>query len=133
MSKTGGDRYLAFGVKEDPDYGSDLIAGDVVVGWINAKTGKGGLDDYFLAGVQQCEDDAESCPDSGMEVKKLSEQDGLCKSASSLQQNYPSENFVSSPIYFFSLCLPLPCFLSRPLPRPHPTHSLSVYLSISLP
>ena len=41
-----------------------LVAGDVVVGWVNARTGKGEIDDYFLAGDQlKCDDGAESCPD----------------------------------------------------------------------
>ena len=30
------------------------VAGDVVVGWINSKTGRGGLDDYFLSGTEAC-------------------------------------------------------------------------------
>jgi hypothetical protein len=32
------------------DYRS-LAQGDVIVGWINAATGKGGVDDYFLSGT----------------------------------------------------------------------------------
>ena len=41
------------------------IAGDVIVGWIKARSGKGGVDDYFLASDhQRCPDDAESCPDT---------------------------------------------------------------------
>ena len=55
--------YMAFGVKSVPSAG--LVAkGDVVVGWINTKTGKGGVDDYFLSGVDTCSDGAESCPDT---------------------------------------------------------------------
>jgi hypothetical protein len=27
------------------------LQGDVIVGWINAATGKGGVDDYFLSGT----------------------------------------------------------------------------------
>ncbi len=35
-----------------------------MVGWINSKSGKGGIDDYFLGGKRvQCDDGAESCPD----------------------------------------------------------------------
>ena len=41
-----------------------FFLGDVVVGWISGNTGKGGLDDYFLAGKSiPCDDGAESCPD----------------------------------------------------------------------
>ena len=40
------------------------VAGDVLVGWISSKSGKGGVDDYFLAGdIIKCDDGAESCPD----------------------------------------------------------------------
>ena len=40
------------------------VAGDVLVGWISDKSGKGGVDDYFLAGdIIKCSDGAESCPD----------------------------------------------------------------------
>ena len=46
-----------------------LVAGDVVVGWVNARTGKGEIDDYFLAGDQlKCDDGAESCPDTSKPV-----------------------------------------------------------------
>lgn len=92
VSKTGSDRYLAFGIREQDDHEDDddddderassaasassrMIAGDVVVGWINAKSGKGGLDDYFLAtttpgnGRYACEDGAESCPDTSKPVR----------------------------------------------------------------
>ena len=62
VSNTGNDRYLALGIRDPTE--SKGIAGDVVVGWISSKTGKGGLDDYFLAGKRiKCEDGAESCPD----------------------------------------------------------------------
>ena len=55
--------YMAFGVKEKvPD--DSPAQGDVVVGWINSKTGRGGLDDYFLSGAHACSDGAESCPDT---------------------------------------------------------------------
>ena len=55
--------YMAFGVKDvvEPDAPAH---GDVVVGWINTQTGKGGLDDYFLSGAHTCSDGAESCPDT---------------------------------------------------------------------
>ena len=36
------------------------------MGWINDDTGKGSVDDYFLANPEagnKCNDDAESCPD----------------------------------------------------------------------
>ena len=58
--------YVAFGVKEK---GASLrpAMGDVVVGWINAGTGRGGLDDYFLSGSHTCSDGAESCPDTSKE------------------------------------------------------------------
>ncbi len=47
-----------------------LVSGDVVVGWVNARTGKGEIDDYFLAGDQlKCDDGAESCPDTSKPVK----------------------------------------------------------------
>ena len=79
VSRTGSDRYLAFGIREQDDQELDMagvprmIGGDVVVGWINAKSGKGGLDDYFLAGDgHECEDGAESCPDSSKQVNKMS-------------------------------------------------------------
>lgn len=62
VSNTGNDRYLALGIR-DPDEVKG-IAGDVVVGWISSSTGKGGVDDYFLAGKRiPCDDGAESCPD----------------------------------------------------------------------
>ena len=62
----GSDMYMAFGVKESE--GSPSPAqGDVVVGWINAGTGRGGLDDYFLSGSHTCSDGAESCPDTSKE------------------------------------------------------------------
>ena len=32
-----------------------IVQGDVIVGWINAATGKGGVDDYFLSGNLQIE------------------------------------------------------------------------------
>ena len=42
----------------------------MVVGWVNARTGKGEIDDYFLAGDQlKCDDGAESCPDTSKPVK----------------------------------------------------------------
>ena len=45
--------------------GSRGIAGDVIVGWIKARSGKGSVDDYFLASDhERCPDDAESCPDT---------------------------------------------------------------------
>ena len=73
VSATGEDRYLALGVRNgDPDseVTSGKIAGDVTVGWINSKTGKGAVDDYFLASESghTCSDGAESCPDSNVEV-----------------------------------------------------------------
>ena len=62
VSHTGSDRYLALGIRDPLERKG--IAGDVVVGWISSKTGKGGVDDYFLAGNRiRCEDGAESCPD----------------------------------------------------------------------
>ena len=53
-----------------------LVAGDVTVGWINARTGKGSVDDYFLAHSAnskygqsiKCSDGAESCPDESKPV-----------------------------------------------------------------
>ena len=53
-----------------------LVAGDVTVGWINARTGKGSVDDYFLAHSSntnygktiKCSDGAESCPDESKPV-----------------------------------------------------------------
>ena len=53
------------------------VAGDVTVGWINARTGKGSVDDYFLAHSSntkygktlKCSDGAESCPDESKPVK----------------------------------------------------------------
>ena len=62
----GSDMYMAFGVKEAEDSRSPA-QGDVVVGWINAGTGRGGLDDYFLSGSHTCSDGAESCPDTSKE------------------------------------------------------------------
>ena len=59
----GSDMYMAFGVKDLLEPGAPA-QGDVVVGWINTKTGKGGLDDYFLSGAHTCSDGAESCPDT---------------------------------------------------------------------
>ena len=58
--------YMAFGVKEAENSRSPA-QGDVVVGWINAGTGRGGLDDYFLSGSHTCSDGAESCPDTSKE------------------------------------------------------------------
>ena len=54
------------------------VAGDVTVGWINARTGKGSVDDYFLAhsstvnrgNTIKCSDGAESCPDESKTVTK---------------------------------------------------------------
>ncbi len=40
------------------------------MGWINAGTSKGGVDDYFLSGEVACSDGAESCPDSTKSVSK---------------------------------------------------------------
>ena len=54
---------MAFGVKETNPRDS-AAQGDVVVGWINSQTGRGGLDDYFLSGAETCADGAESCPDT---------------------------------------------------------------------
>lgn len=66
VSSTGIDRYLALGIREDEFDTNGLIGGDVIVGWINTHTGKGAVDDYFLAGdIEKCVDGAESCPDSG--------------------------------------------------------------------
>ena len=69
VSSTGSERYLALGIKAEEDDVGD-IGGDVVVGWINSRTGKGGVDDYFLAAAdgasgETCQDGAESCPDTG--------------------------------------------------------------------
>ena len=52
------------------------MAGDVTVGWISARTGKGSVDDYFLAHPSaskhamniKCNDGAESCPDESKPV-----------------------------------------------------------------
>ena len=63
LSSSGSEMYMAFGVKEKSG-GRSPAAGDVVVGWINSQTGRGGLDDYFLSGSHTCSDGAESCPDS---------------------------------------------------------------------
>ena len=41
-----------------------------MVGWINAGTSKGGVDDYFLSGEVACSDGAESCPDSTKSVSE---------------------------------------------------------------
>ena len=57
-----------------------IVAGDVTVGWINTKTGKGFVDDYFLAhnsnarsgNVIKCTDGAESCPDESKPVGDIS-------------------------------------------------------------
>ena len=63
VANTGSDRYLAIGIRSEE--GSRGIAGDVIVGWIKARSGKGGVDDYFLASDhERCPDDAESCPDT---------------------------------------------------------------------
>ena len=59
----GSEMYMAFGVKEK-NQGNTPAQGDVVVGWINSQTGRGGLDDYFLSGTHTCSDGAESCPDT---------------------------------------------------------------------
>ena len=51
------------------------VQGDVIVGWVNSRTGKGGVDDYFLAGSKiKCDDGAESCPDKNkpVSIKKKS-------------------------------------------------------------
>ena len=62
VANTGSDRYLALGIREIS--GLKAVSGDVIVGWISSKSGKGGIDDYFLAGdAIQCDDGAESCPD----------------------------------------------------------------------
>ena len=63
LSSLGSEMYMAFGVKEKSG-GRSPAAGDVVVGWINSQTGRGGLDDYFLSGSHTCSDGAESCPDT---------------------------------------------------------------------
>ena len=42
--------YRALGVKGGGGGAGSAAAGDVVVGWINSGTGRGGLDDYFLSG-----------------------------------------------------------------------------------
>ena len=60
----GSDMYMAFGVKENNPGNNAAAQGDVVVGWINSQTGRGGLDDYFLSGAHTCSDGAESCPDT---------------------------------------------------------------------
>ena len=70
VSTSGSDRYIALGIRLNDDEKSlekSKIAGDVIVGWINSKSGKGGVGDYFLAkennGEFACSDGAESCPD----------------------------------------------------------------------
>jgi len=63
VGNLGSDMYMAFGVKDLTKPGAPA-QGDVVVGWINTQTGKGGLDDYFLSGAHACSDGAESCPDT---------------------------------------------------------------------
>ena len=60
----GSDMYMAFGVKENNPGNNAAAQGDVVVGWFNSQTGRGGLDDYFLSGAHTCSDGAESCPDT---------------------------------------------------------------------
>jgi len=63
VSSTGDDRYLAVGIRGDEN-DEESVAGDVIVGWINSKSGRGGVDDYFLASENiGCDDGAESCPD----------------------------------------------------------------------
>ena len=66
VSNTGSDRYVAFGIKDNSNLG---VSGDVLVGWINGRTKKGSIDDYFLGGESiKCDDGAESCPDSAKKV-----------------------------------------------------------------
>ncbi len=63
VANTGPDRYLAIGIRADEE-DTGGVGGDVTVGWIKAKSAKGGIDDYFLASASiSCEDGAESCPD----------------------------------------------------------------------
>ncbi len=64
---------MALGIRSEGD--GVGVGGDVIVGWINSRTGKGGVDDYFLASEEEeeafkCDDDAESCPDSSKTVSK---------------------------------------------------------------
>ena len=66
VSQTASDRYLAFGIRNGDKSESARISGDVIVGWVSDETGKGSVDDYFLAnpkGGVICNDNAESCPD----------------------------------------------------------------------
>ena len=71
VSTSGKDRYVALGLRVAPEeLHHRRIAGDVIVGWINSNSGRGGISDYFLAGDHKvnsgafvCSDGAESCPD----------------------------------------------------------------------
>ena len=70
------DRYLALGIRSGGG-GGGSIGGDVIVGWIYARSGQGGVDDYFLASPaddtdgEKCDDGAESCPDTAKDVSKF--------------------------------------------------------------
>ena len=65
VANTGSDRYLALGIREIS--GLKAVSGDVLVGWISSKSGKGGIDDYFLAGdAIQCDDGAENKVEFGL-------------------------------------------------------------------
>ena len=75
VSSSNSDRYIALGIRlsDQENLESSKAAGDVIVGWINSKSGKGGIGDYFLAkenGEFTCSDGAESCPDNTFDSGK---------------------------------------------------------------
>jgi hypothetical protein len=71
------------------------VAGDVVVGWVNARTGKGEIDDYFLAGNQvKCDDGAESCPDVSKPVMAKKTEAELTILTFFCGRNYPNIWFL---------------------------------------
>ena len=88
VANTGSDRYLALGIREIS--GLKAVSGDVLVGWISSKSGKGGIDDYFLAGdAIQCDDGAESCPDRSKVIYILKEFYFFAHSLKYVLKKYP--------------------------------------------
>ncbi|CAG7836850.1 unnamed protein product [Allacma fusca] len=58
--------YMSFGLSGD-DSRSEMVGGDVVVGWFDKSTQRGHVVDYFLDSKSQCSGRRGTCPDSRLQ------------------------------------------------------------------
>lgn len=59
--------YMSFGISGSPER-SQMVGGDVAVGWVDKATLKGFAEDYYLDAKSQCAGVHGSCPDERLAV-----------------------------------------------------------------